>query len=545
MYKYIIIIVIVFNYHFFYIELYIYKNKIINRYKMSSNVIEDGDNNEALLPTEKENPTKQFKKIKKIQKRTNKPKINIDTDSIYPRSIIDEDPELTSSIEFTQSNVGGLDKITRKFSHGTILHSIFTLFYNSPFITLLFFPYAFSKCGFVIGLVVLTLISLNSYFTSFLVLRIKQRTKCNSYNDLLMTYIGKKGNLVYNVIYFIFCFGMCLIYLFVFNEISKEVYYTFKGNDPGRLTQIIVLLSGYAIIGIPSFFIKQHKYVNKFKIATLVAICVSIFMLCVYSLLLEVPCRGEEFKKEKFVYKKFSLDYFTMLGIISLSLANHPFLFRNMGDLNMFTMKRGKKVFLHTTIIQFFFYIFFGIFAMFSNQFNSQNFNPLVIVIKHCQHNPPYYVNVIISCIVGLLCEFNVSHSITQFFENTKTSNDSDKNILTQLVNTDINNILYKDQIKSTTETKREEQIQLLIKIIECFFVHLVFFVINQQIDIFFGFVGGICSSALCYVIPVICYLSVDKNLKIVPKIFILFVATVMSILGLTVTTISVLQLFI
>ena len=49
---------------------------------MSSNVIEDGDNNEALLPTEKENPTKQFKKIKKIQKRTNKPKINIDTDSI-------------------------------------------------------------------------------------------------------------------------------------------------------------------------------------------------------------------------------------------------------------------------------------------------------------------------------------------------------------------------------------------------------------------------------------------------------------------------------
>ena len=74
MYKYIIIIVIVFNYHFFYIELYIYKNKIINRYKMSSNVIEDGDNNEALLPTEKENPTKQFKKIKKIQKRTNNPK---------------------------------------------------------------------------------------------------------------------------------------------------------------------------------------------------------------------------------------------------------------------------------------------------------------------------------------------------------------------------------------------------------------------------------------------------------------------------------------
>ena len=511
---------------------------------MSSNSIEDVDNNEALLPTEKENPTNSFKKVKKIQKRVNKPKINIDTDNIYPRSIIDEDPELTSSIEYTQSNVGGLDKITRKFSRGTIFNSIFTLFYNSPFITILFFPYAFSKCGFIIGLVVLTLISLNSYFTSFLVLRIKQRTKCNSYNDLLVTYIGKKGNVVYNIIYFIFCFGMCLIYLFVFNEISREVHYTFTGNDPGRLPEIIILLSGFVIFGIPSFFIKKHKYVNKFKIATLVAICVSLFMLIVFSLVLSKPCRGENFKKEKFVFKKFNLEYFTMLGIISLSLANHPFLFRNMGDLNMFTMKRGKKVFLHTTIIQFFFYIVFGILGMFANQFNSQQFNPLVIVIKHCEHNSTYYVGVFISCVVGLLCEFNVSHSITQFFENTKRSNETDKNILTQLVNTDINNILYKDQIKSTTESKREEQIQLLIKIIENFFVHLVFFMVNQHIDIFFGFVGGICSSALCYVIPVICYLSVEKNLKILPKIFILFVASVMSVLGLSVTTVSVIQLF-
>lgn len=510
---------------------------------MSSNSNDDDiNNNEQLLPTEKETPTQQFKKVKRIQKRANKPKINIDPDNIYPRSVIDEDPELTSSIEFTQSNVGGLDKIARKFSRGTILNSIFTLFYNSPFITILFFPYAFSKCGFIIGLIVLTLISLNSYFTSFLVLRIKQKTKCNSYNDLLMTYIGKKGNVVYNIIYFIFCFGMCLIYLFVFNEISKQVYYTITDKDPERLPQILILLGGFVLCGIPSFFIKQHKYVNKCKIATLVAVCVSIFMLIVFSLLSR-QCRGEEFKKENLVFKKFNLDYFIMLAIISLSLGNHPFLFRNMGNLNMFTMKRGKKVFLHTTIIQFFFYIFFGILALLANQFNNQQFNPLVIVIKHCQHNPPYYVNIAISCIVGLLCEFNVSHSITQFFENTKTTN-NDNNMISQLVNTDINNILYKEQSKSTTEKKREEQIQLLIKIIECFFVHLIFFVVKQYIDFFFGFVGGICTSALCYVIPVICYLSVDKQIKIVPKVFIVFVATVMSILGVSVSTISVIQLF-
>ena len=164
---------------------------------MSSNTNDNAEKSETLLPTEKENPTQQFKKIKGIQKRTNKPKINIDPDNFFPRSIIDEDPELTSSIEYTLSNVGGLDKKAKKFSHGTIFNSIFTLFYNSPFITILFFPYAFSQCGFIIGLIVLTLIALNSYFTSFLVLRIKQRTKCNSYNDILITYIGKKGNVVY------------------------------------------------------------------------------------------------------------------------------------------------------------------------------------------------------------------------------------------------------------------------------------------------------------------------------------------------------------
>ena len=45
---------------------------------MSSNTNDNAEKSETLLPTEKENPTKQFKKIKRIQKRTNKPKINIE-----------------------------------------------------------------------------------------------------------------------------------------------------------------------------------------------------------------------------------------------------------------------------------------------------------------------------------------------------------------------------------------------------------------------------------------------------------------------------------
>ena len=148
-------------------------------------------------------------------------------------------------------------------------------------------------------------------------------------------------------------------------------------------------------------------------------------------------------------------------------------------------------------------------------------------------------MNLVISIIVGLLCEFNVSHSITQFFENTKSinnSNNNNTNMISQLVNTDI---------KSEKETKRNDQIQILIKFIECFFVHLLFYSLKQKIDLFFGVVGGICSSALCYVIPVICYLSVDKELKVFPKVFIIFVATIMSSLGLIVSTISVIQLFI
>ena len=137
-------------------------------------------------------------KIKKIPKKQ-KPQV-LNADNIYPKSIIDEDPELTSSIEFTESNIGGIQKLTKKFSQGTMFNSIFKLFYSSPFITIIFYPYAFIQCGFVIGFIIFTLIALNSYFTSFLVLRLKQRTNTSSYSDLLLNHIGKWGNILYNVV---------------------------------------------------------------------------------------------------------------------------------------------------------------------------------------------------------------------------------------------------------------------------------------------------------------------------------------------------------
>lgn len=501
-------------------------------------------------------------KIKKIPKKQ-KPQV-LNADNIYPKSIIDEDPELTSSIEFTESNIGGIQKLTKKFSQGTMFNSIFKLFYSSPFITIIFYPYAFIQCGFVIGFIIFTLIALNSYFTSFLVLRLKQRTNTSSYSDLLLNHIGKWGNILYNVVYFVFCFGMCLIYLYVYLEISKEIILSFGGKAT-RLYQILMLLGGFLVLGLPIIFIKSNKIMRRFKIATLALLTISINFLLIYKVTIK-PCGAEEYRAGQLVFKPIGFNYSKMLAILFLSLANHPFLFRQMGDLNMFTMKRGKKLFLNTTIVQFFYYVIFGIMALLTNIFYNPSSYPIAIIAYQCeQFTVVYYINLFFKGCIAIFCEFNMSHSIIQFFDNTK-KNPTNINYIQPIIhktpkkkkgkNTDENEeierinplivIEEKDEnIISDMNEKRNKLIQKLIIIGEGFFANIIFYFLRNQIDLIFGIVGGICTTILCYIIPVYCFMTIDKNIKLIQKVFILFAVTVISIIGIFVTIVSIVYAFI
>lgn len=521
-------------------------------------VVEELKIQEKELATSKDqNPTPQTPKkirIKKIQKKP-KPQV-LTADNIFPRSIIYEDPELTSSIEFTESNIGGIKKFTKKFAQGTIFNSIFKLFYSSPFITIIFYPYAFVQCGFVIGLIVFTLIALNSYFTSFLVLRLKQETNANSYRDLLLNHIGKWGDILYNVIYFAFCFGMSLIYLYVYLEISNEIIKTFGGKVT-TLYQILLLLGGFLILGLPTIFIKSNKIMRKLKIATLALLTISIIILLFYKITTK-PCGDDKYKAEHLVYKSIGFDYSKLIAILLLSLANHPFLFRQMKNLNMFTMKRGKKLFLYTTIVQFFYYVVFGIVGLLSNIFCKEpNFYPIAIIAYQCkQFTVSYYINLFFKGCIAILCEFNMSHSIIQFFDSTKSKQVNDY----QMHGTDIKNegkkieeneerdnsnplITIEDGVSGINE-KRNKVVQKIIIIGEGFFANLIFYFLRNQIDLIFGIVGGICTIILCYIVPVYCFMTIDKNNKIILKAFIVFAVIIMSIIGMFATIVSIIFVF-
>lgn len=512
--------------------------------------------------SQEQNPTVQTPKrirIKKIQKKP-KPQI-LNPDNIFPRSIIYEDPELTSSIEFTESNIGGIQKLTKKFSQGTIFNSIFKLFYSSPFITIIFYPYAFVQCGFVIGLIVFTLVALNSYFTSFLVLRLKQETNANSYRELLLNHIGKWGDILYNVVYFAFCFGISLIYLYVYLELSNEIINTFGGKVT-MLYQILVLLGGFLIIGLPTVFIKSNKIMRKLKIATLALLTISIIFLLFYKLTIK-PCGSDEYKVNHLIFKSIGFNYSKMIAILFLSLANHPFLFRQMKNLNMFTMKRGKKLFLYTTIVQFFYYVVFGIVGLLANIFcKPLNFYPIAIIAYQCkQFTISYYINLFFKGLIAILCEFNVSHSIIQFFDSTKSKQVND---IPQVDGTDIkkegknideneekdnNNPLIAIEDKNEDDSsdiieKRNKLVQKIIIIGVGFCANLIFYFLRNQIDVIFGVVGGICTTFLCYIIPVYCFMRIDKNIKIILKAFIVFAVTAMSIIGMFATVVSIVYAF-
>ena len=210
------------------------------------------------------------------------PKLSTD---IFPDSIIDEEPELASSLDISESNIDYTFTIKRFFSKGFLANSTITLFYQSPLIILLYYPYAFYYTGFIFGIVFLCLLLLNSYFTSFLILRIKRETSTHNYNEFIQKYLGENVCLVYRCIYFIYCFSLAMIYIYTYNQIINELLLVLSELERSLTIKILILAISVVLIGVPSLLCKNDKVNNVLQITNIALIVLCIVCICIYNVL--------------------------------------------------------------------------------------------------------------------------------------------------------------------------------------------------------------------------------------------------------------------
>ena len=459
---------------------------------------------------------------------------------IFPSSIIDEEPEFASSLDLSESN-DYIYKIRRFFSQGFLANSIITLFYQSPLIILLYYPYALYHIGFIIGIVFLCLIILYSYFTSYLTLRIRQETSTRSYTEFIQKYLGENICLIYNCIYFIYCFSLAMIFIYTYNQIINEQLHVLFRLEVSRMLRLIVLTISFVFIGIPSFFCKKDKVNNVIQITNIALIVLCVVCICIYNLI-NNNVHNNHIKELAFLTRNQNIS--TSLSMIILSISIHPFLYKQMNELQLFTMKRAKKMLVSTSLIQFVFYLLFGLLAFLTTQYNNINDATHFPVFFICNPNLTslrsvvlYYIIQLFKFLIALICVYNSSITLYELYVTIKTHSSL------QINNTSLNNsyelVKYQNEQSNNVNNPISKNNNTLFK----FFCVVILIVINviilfkdDSIHLAFTFSGGFCAGIICYVFPCVGYLLVFKYEKHLFKCFVVVVMCILGLIGIGIT---------
>jgi hypothetical protein len=109
------------------------------------------------------------------------------------------------------------------FREGSVRGSVFNLCSATLGAGALSLPYAFSKAGWVLGLIMLTLGGAATIFSIHLLFRARKATNCTSYEDLTVNIFGKCMGFIVELNILVFCFGTAVAYIIAVGDILEPV----------------------------------------------------------------------------------------------------------------------------------------------------------------------------------------------------------------------------------------------------------------------------------------------------------------------------------
>jgi len=111
---------------------------------------------------------------------------------------------------------------------GGVGSSIFNLANAALGAGILAFPYAFKSCGLLLGVIITCVLVSLAAFTLHIVSYIAYQNRCNSYQEVIFSAFGRKGQLFSEFILLSYLTGACVVYLTVIGDCAQPaiVYYT-------------------------------------------------------------------------------------------------------------------------------------------------------------------------------------------------------------------------------------------------------------------------------------------------------------------------------
>lgn len=423
--------------------------------------------------------------MKKPQKNIQDNDSEESTYDLIPKSIIYEDPELTTRIEYEDPKQTKMQKFNNKFKRGSMINSIVLLFSVSPFVMFVFLPYVIIHIGYILFILFFLYCSLVSGYTTYLLVKIKAEKQVSSFHQLLTQFIGRRVCLFYHIMYIIYMTGLSITYLILSKSLFLIIF-----NSENYIYNILFHLGGLLCFQLPSSFNRSN---DKLRIAEFVGMVGTFITGLVCSIdaivYLSSDNQGESFKYIDRIYVPINCGYGIAIAILTLAFSNQLQFYPEIKQLKLFTLRRGNFLITRTVLIQMIWTLIFGILCFFN--YSSVN-NPLLFFQQTLRHNQRgtmmLYVYYCLLFFIILFIQFKIGNIVVKIIDDFL-------------------------EMKSLVQTQNRKGIAYyLYPFIVLLLINALFYFVNNKLTIeitligLLGIMGGIVSSVLCLVLPIYSY---------------------------------------
>lgn len=422
-----------------------------------------------------------MKKTKK--KNIQDSEIEDTTYDLIPKSIIYEDPELTTRIEYEDPKQTEMQKFNNRFKKGSMINSITLLFSFSPILMFLFMPYAIIHTGYILFILILLYCSLLSGYTTHLLLKIKAENQVSSFHQLLSQLIGRRVCFFYHSLHIAYMLGTSIMYLIM----SKSLFLIIFRSEE-YLYNIIFHLGGLLCFQLPCLFIHSN---DKLRTVEFVFMVGTLFtgLICSIDAIIYLCTNKADHNYIQNVFAHINYGYGMAIAILTLAFSNQMQFYPEIRQLKLFTPKRGDFLITRTVLIQVLWTLTTGILCFFN--FTDNN-TPLILfeytLSLETRSTLMMYVYYCLLFFIISFAQFKIGNTVVKIIDEALETRSISQSNINKGVGYNVCSIL----------------IFLLLNV-------LVYFV-NNRLNIHkalvgvIGILGGIVSSVLCLILPIYCY---------------------------------------
>lgn len=366
-------------------------------------------------------------------------------------------------------------------------------------------PYAIAEVGPLLGAIILLISAFMCLITLNYLLSSAFHLKIMNYNSLIESTIGKKFRIVGDISNIIVCMGLFANYAYIINQLCLSLFEIFWGFEQTNITIKICCIIFFAITQILLSFIKDVSQLEIVSLAGTISMILSVIVI-----IIEFPFYLIEYLKtntvELFPPKGVGLNFLDTIGIFIYGFAPHNGIFQILNSMHRAGRRRSTKVINRAFYLMLFTYFplalagFFSTFYktpdVFLKRANLPGFKDYFIIVVN--------ILVILTTNISIALNYNIMRlSVNSlFFNNTQPSNLKDRSIV----------------------------IGVFI------FSSLVTYFINNAGSLF-SFLGGICSTVICFIIPILIDMKVDVfNKSTFRKVFNYFFLVLIIIIAVACT---------